>query len=160
MEEINVQYDNVIDDSLHGKYLTFAVSTEVYGIELEFVTEIIGVQAITEVPELPQYIKGIINLRGKIIPVIDVRLRFNQQPQEYNDRTCTIVVDINSLIVGIIVDTVLEVLSIDDDDISPPPERSSHFSSEYIKGIARTPSGVKLLLNCDLLVGENSNVET
>ncbi len=156
MEDMNIQFDQGVDDSMHGKYLTFAVGDEVYGIEIAYVTEIIGVQAITEVPELPGYIKGIINLRGKIIPVLDVRLRFNQVPQIYDDRTCTIVIDINSLIVGVIVDTVLEVLSIEDDDIAPPPDARSRFSSEYINGIAKTPSGVKLLLDCDKLIGESN----
>lgn len=160
MEDINIEYDLGIDDSMHGKFLTFAIGEEVYGIEIEYVTEIIGVQSITEVPELPDYIKGIINLRGKIIPVLDVRLRFNQMPIEYDDRTCTIVIDINSLIVGIIVDTVLEVLSIEDENIAPPPDgRSSKFSSEYIKGIGKTSSGVKLLLDCDKLIGESNGVD-
>lgn len=156
MEEMNMQFEESTDDSMHGKYLTFAVGEEVYGIEISYVTEIIGVQAITEVPELPNYIKGIINLRGKIIPVLDVRLRFNQEPQIYDDRTCTIVIDNNTLIVGVIVDTVLEVLSIEDELIAPPPVARSRFSSEYIKGIAKTPTGVKLLLDCDKLIGEGN----
>lgn len=156
MEEMNMSFEAEVDDSMHGKYLTFAVGEEVYGIEISYVTEIIGVQAITEVPELPTYIKGIINLRGKIIPVLDVRLRFNHEPQVYDDRTCTVVIDINTLIVGVIVDTVLEVLSIEDELIAPPPVARSNMSSEYIKGIAKTPSGVKLLLDCDKLIGEGN----
>ena len=80
------------EDTLHGRYLTFSIDDEIYGLQIRFVTEIIGVQPITKVPEAPGFIKGIINLRGKIIPVIDMRLRFNKQPIEYDDRTCVIII--------------------------------------------------------------------
>jgi len=96
--------ENVLEyeeDTQKGKYLTFIIGKEVYGIEIKYVMEIIGMQQITEVPELPEYIKGIINLRGKIIPVLDVRLRFKKEPMEYNDRTCIIVVDIKDVSVGL-----------------------------------------------------------
>ena len=82
------------EDTQKDKYLTFSIGNEDYGIEIKYVTEIIGIQVITEIPELPNYVKGIINLRGKIIPVMDVRLRFKKEPLAYNDRTCVIVVDI------------------------------------------------------------------
>ncbi|MDP4095008.1 MAG: chemotaxis protein CheW, partial [Bacillota bacterium] len=92
-----VEVTNAFDqeeDTQKDKYLTFVVGSETYGIEIRHVTEIIGIQPITEVPELPEYIRGIINLRGKIIPVMDVRMRFKKSFKEYNDRTCVIVVDI------------------------------------------------------------------
>ena len=103
------------EDTQKGKYLIFSLGNEFYGIEIKYVTEIIGVQPITEIPELPDYIKGIINLRGKIIPVMDVRIRFKKSPMEYNDRTCVIVIDVKDTSVGLIVDSVSEVLSIEEE---------------------------------------------
>ena len=150
--------ENVLEmeeDTLQGKFLTFALGKEEYGIEIKYVTEIVGIQAITEVPELPEYVKGIINLRGKIIPVIDVRLRFKKEEKEYNDRTCTIVVDINDVSVGLIVDTVAEVMSIAEQDIVDPPQISSGGHNKYIKGIGKVGNNVKLLLDCDKLLSDD-----
>jgi purine-binding chemotaxis protein CheW len=127
---------------------------EVYGIEIRYVTEIIGMQSITEVPDLPEYVRGIINLRGKIIPVIDVRLRFMKPPKSYNDRTCVIVVDIKGIAVGLIVDTVAEVLSIADQDIVPPPQVSSSHHQRYIKAIGKVGNEVKLILDGDKLLND------
>lgn len=135
--------------------LTFLLGTEFYGIEIRHVTEIIGIQAITEIPEMPEYIRGIINLRGKIIPVMDVRLRFRKPPREYNDRTCIIVVDIRDISVGLIVDSVSEVLSIPDHDIVPPPEINKKTANRYIKGIGKVGNEVKLLLDCDKLLNDD-----
>jgi purine-binding chemotaxis protein CheW len=146
------------EDTQKGKFLTFALGKEEYGIEISYVTEIVGIQAITEVPELPEYVKGIINLRGKIIPVIDVRLRFKKEAREYTDRTCTIVIDIEDISVGLIVDTVAEVMSIAEQEIVPPPHVSSGSQNNYIKGIGKVGSNVKLLLDCDKLLS-NSEVE-
>lgn len=143
------------EDTQKGKFLTFLLGNEFYGIEIRYVTEIIGIQAITEVPELPEYVKGIINLRGKIIPVMDVRLRFKKSFREYNDRTCVIVVDIKDSSVGLIVDSVSEVMSIPDVDIVSPPEVSKGFSNRYIKGIGKVGSEVKLVLNCDKLLNDD-----
>lgn len=142
------------EDTQKGKFLTFLLGKEFYGIEIMYVTEIIGIQAITEVPELPGYVKGIINLRGKIIPVMDVRLRFRKPPKDYNDRTCVIVVDIRDASVGLIVDSVSEVLSIPDGDIVSPPEMGKGLNNRYIKGIGKVGSEVKLILDCDMLLNE------
>jgi len=120
MPEIVENEQELTEDTQKGKFLTFSLGAEVYGIEIKFVTEIIGMQPITEVPDLPKYVKGIINLRGKIIPVIDVRLRFKKPAVEYNDRTCIVVVDIKGIAVGLIVATVAEVLTITDQNIVPP----------------------------------------
>lgn len=139
------------EDALKNKYLTFAIGPEIYGIEIRYVTEIVGVQAITEIPELPEYIKGIINLRGKIIPVMDVRLRFRKPFKSYNDRTCIVVVDIRDISIGLIVDRVDEVISIPQDQIVSPPEMSSS-SNRYIQGIGKVGNEVKLLLHCDELI--------
>ena len=143
------------EDTMKGKYLTFSLGKEEYGIEIKHVTEIVGLEKITEVPELPAYVKGIINLRGEIIPVIDVRLRFKKEAKEYNDRTCTIVIEVKDVSVGLIVDTVSEVLSIDDEDIVPPPKLSSSYHQNYIKGIGKADDNVKLLLDCEKLLSED-----
>ncbi|XER09893.1 Chemotaxis protein CheW [Sporomusa aerivorans] len=147
-EMVNEELD---EDTQNGRYLTFCLGNECYGLEISHVTEIIGMQPITEVPHLPEYVCGIINLRGKIIPVIDVRLRFKKPFQEYNDRTCIIVVDINDMAAGLIVDRVSEVLSIDDADIVTPQElKSAH--NRYTKGIGKVEDDVKLLLDCRRLL--------
>jgi purine-binding chemotaxis protein CheW len=143
-----------VEDTQKGKFLTFTLGSEAYGLDIKYVTEIIGVQEITEVPELPEYIRGIINLRGKIIPVMDVRLRFRKPFKEYNDRTCIVVVDIMDLSVGLIVDAVSEVISIQDQDIVPPPELNKGLGNKYIKGIGKVGSEVKLLLDCSKLLND------
>ena len=144
-----------LEDTQKDKFLTFTIGRGEYGIEIRFVTEIIGIQAITEVPELPDYIKGIINLRGKIIPVMDVRLRFKKEAMEYNDRTCIIVIDIKDISIGLIVDTVSEVMSIAEQDIVPPPDAKTGFHNRYVKGIGKIGNSVKLLLNCDKLLNDD-----
>lgn len=141
------------EDTQKGRFLTFQIHSEVYGIEIKYVTEIIGIQPITQVPELPDYIKGIINLRGKIIPVMDVRLRFRKEGAEYSDRTCVIVVDIGAISIGLIVDRVSEVLSIPEEEIVAPPD-IRQGGNKYIKGIGKVGEEVKLLLDCDKLLNE------
>ena len=141
------------EDTQKDQYLIFSVEDEFYGIEIKFVTEIIGIQNITHVPELPEYVKGIINLRGRIIPVMDVRLRFSKQPLAYNDRTCVIVVDFQSASIGLIVDSVSEVLSIGEQDIVPPAQVNG-AGSRYISGIGKVGSEVRLIINCDMLLNE------
>ncbi len=140
-------------DTQKDQYLTFSIGTEYYGIEIKNITEIIGIQNITQVPELPHYIKGIINLRGRVIPVMDVRLRFKKEPIDYTDRTCIIVVDMKDISIGLIVDSVSEVLSISENDIVPPPE-VYNASNKYIKGIGKVGEDVKLLLDCDKLLND------
>lgn len=154
MEEIidDVQMD---EDTQKGKFLTFSLGKEEYGLEIKYVTEIVGLQPITQVPDLPDYVKGIINLRGKIIPVIDMRIRFKKDPKDYNDRTCIIVVEISDISVGLIVDTVAEVISIGDESIVPPPEVNKGYQRKYIKAIGKVGEEVKLLLNCNKLLNED-----
>jgi purine-binding chemotaxis protein CheW len=142
------------EDTQHGRFLTFSLGEEIYGIEIEYVTEIIGLQQITKIPEVAEYIKGIINLRGKIIPVIDMRLKFNKEPIEYDDRTCIVVVDTQEMVVGLIVDKVAEVLTIEDEDISPPPSYKSGIRNRYIRGIGKIDDEVTLLLDCKKLFDE------
>ena len=135
------------EDTQKDRYLIFALSSELYGIEIRHVTEIIGLQPITEVPELPEYIGGIINLRGKIIPVMDARLRFKKQFREYNDRTCVIVIDTMDLTMGLIVDSVEEVLTISESEIVVPTD-TNFVNNKYIKGIGKVENGVRLILDC------------
>lgn len=148
-EELEVE-----EDTQKGKYLTFSLGKEMYGMEIRNVTEIIGIQPITEVPELPNYIRGIINLRGKIIPVMDVRLKFKKEYREYNDRTCIVVIDTKDISIGLIVDSVSEVLAIPEEDIVDPPDININ-SQKYIKAIGKTGSEVKLLLDCEKLLRDN-----
>ncbi len=143
------------EDTQKGKFLTFSLGKEDYGIEISNVKEIIGIQNITQVPELPPYVKGIINLRGKIIPVMDVRIRFKKEERDYNDRTCIIVIEIKEISVGLIVDTVTEVLAISEENIVPPPQMNKGSQSKYIKAIGKAAGGVKLILDCDRLLGED-----
>lgn len=155
MNEILEKTLAVEEDTQKGKFLTFLLGKEVYAIEIKFVIEIIGIQPITELPESPAYVKGIINLRGKIIPVMDVRLRFKKKPVEYNDRTCIIVVEVQDIFVGLIVDNVSEVLSITDEDIVPPPDMNKKTENKYIKAIGKVENEVKLILECEKLMNDD-----
>ncbi|HWQ79381.1 MAG TPA: chemotaxis protein CheW [Anaerovoracaceae bacterium] len=149
-----------VEDTQKNRFLTFAVGKEIYGIEIMHVTEIIGIQNITAVPELPEYLKGIINLRGKIIPVMDVRLRFKKEAKKYDDRTCVIVIDVEEGPIGLIVDNVSEVLTIPESDIVEPPQMSIGFSSStFISKIGKTGNDVKLLLDCRKLLSEAETAE-
>lgn len=142
------------EDTLKGKHLIFSLGDEMYGMEIRYITEIIGIQPITEVPEMPQYVRGITNLRGKIIPVMDARLRFKKPERPYNDRTCIIVIDTYKTSIGLIVDRVAEVLTLQESEIVAPPEigRGGH---KYIKGIGNSGGKVRLLLDCERLLNND-----
>jgi len=142
------------EDTQKGKYMTFKSGNEYYGIGINYVNEIIGIQSITSVPETEEYIRGLINLRGKIIPVIDVRLRFRQQPIEYTDRTCIIVINVKNVVVGLIVQTIAEVVAIDDSEIEPPPTIGTGGNNRYVYGIGKIGDSVKLLLDPDKLIND------
>lgn len=158
MAEMDSSITSEVDeDTQKGKFLTFSLGNEFYGLEIAYVTEIIGIQPITEIPELPDYVKGIVNLRGKIVPVMDVRLRFKKEPRQYNDRTCVIVIDIQDVSVGLIVDSVSEVLTIPEESIVPPPEIKA-VQNRYIKGIGKVEGDIKLLLDCEKILNEDDIV--
>ncbi len=142
------------EDTQKGKFMTFQTGKEYFGISISFVEEIIVMPSITAVPEVKDYIKGLINLRGKIIPVIDVRTRFKMDPIEYNDRTCIIVINVKSTVVGLIVERIAEVDDISDDDIVPPPSIASRAKehNKYVYGLARTGDAVKLLIDPEKLI--------
>jgi Chemotaxis signal transduction protein len=143
------------EDTQHGRFLTFTVGSEIFGLEIKYVTEIVGMQPITPLPEAPEYMKGIINLRGKIIPVIDIRLKFKKELREYTDRTCIIVIEIGDSTTGLIVDNVSEVQAINDDAIAPPPDRRAGLQNKYIAGIGKVENDVILLLSCEKLFAED-----
>ena len=149
-EDVNNIDDELYDedeDTQKDKYLTFHLGEEDYGIEIAFVTEIIGIQKITEVPDMPEFIKGVINLRGKVIPLMDVRERFRMQFREYDERTCIVVVDINNTAVGLLVDEVSEVVDIPESQVEPPPKTGKGTSSRFIKGMGKMDDEVKILLD-------------
>lgn len=145
-----------------GMYMTFKSGNEYYGIKIQYVNEIVGFQDITPVPETESYIMGLINLRGKIIPVIDVQKRFGQEPSEYNDRTCIIVVDVKATTVGLIVEKIAEAVEIKDENILPPPtiSRVGRIQNKYVYGIAKVGDSVKLLLDPERLLGDEEQQMT
>lgn len=129
-----------------GKYLTFVLDDEEYGLEILKVREIIGVQDITSVPQTPAFMKGVINLRGKVIPVLDLRIKFGLDEAEYTEATCIIVVEVGDLLMGIVVDTVSEVLDIAGADIEPSPQFGGQVRTDFIRGMGKIRGEVKILL--------------
>ena len=157
LKQINAAIETLAEeneDTLRNMYLTFRLGNEDYGIEIRYVTEIVGMQKITEVPDMPLFVKGVVNLRGQVIPVLDMRLRFNMEPRDYDERTCIIVVNINSSQVGLVVDTVNEVRNINDDQISPPPRTAGASSAQYIQGMGKVGEEVIILLEGQRLLFE------
>lgn len=136
-----------------GKYLTFTLDDEIYGIGILKVKEIIGMMSITPVPQTPDFVKGVINLRGKVIPVVDLRLKFVMDALPYSERTCIIVVEVDAdestLLIGIVVDSVSEVMNINQEEIEDPPVFDSAIDAGYILGMAKMDGGVKILLDID-----------
>lgn len=138
-----------------NKYVTFRSGKEYFGLKIEYVNEIVVYQEITQVPETPEYIKGLINLRGRIIPVIDVRTRFKMEPVEYNDRTCIIVVRLQEMVIGLIVEQIAEVVEILPEDILDPPvlgKEEKSVENRYVYGIGQVGDSVKLLIDPEKLL--------
>ncbi|MDA8124308.1 MAG: chemotaxis protein CheW [Deltaproteobacteria bacterium] len=137
-----------------GKYLTFSLSGEEYGIGILKVKEIIGMMPVTTIPQAPPYVKGVINLRGKVIPVVDLRCKFAMPAVDYTERTCIIVVEIGGaaltrLRIGCVVDSVSEVLNIKASDIEDTPDFGVHCETDFIRGMAKVNGSVKMLLDID-----------
>jgi purine-binding chemotaxis protein CheW len=153
------KFTQVMDQAVHsmadkeGKYLTFSLADEEYGIGILKIKEIIGMMPITTVPQTPDFVKGVINLRGKVIPVLDLRRRFAMEPMNYTERTCIIVVEITgtagNVMIGVVVDSVSEVLSIKADVIEETPTFGTKLNTDYILGMAKIGKGVKILLDID-----------
>nr|WP_320116097.1 chemotaxis protein CheW [uncultured Desulfuromonas sp.] len=146
-----------VDVSHKDLYLTFQIGSEDFGIDIAHVIEIIGIQRITVVPDMPHYIKGVINLRGKVISVMDVRLRFGMEQREYDERTCVVVVNVGEDTVGLIVDRVNEVVEIGRKQIQPVPHLQKN--EDYIMGLGKLGDDVKILIDVDRLVREDDLVE-
>jgi len=137
-----------------GKYLTFVLADEEYGLEILKVREIIGMMDITAVPRTPNYVKGVINLRGKVIPVVDLRLKMGMPEAQRTDQTCIIVVDIGEVEMGVIVDEVSEVLDIDSGDIEDAPSFGTHVKTDFILGMGKADGKVTILLDISKLLSQ------
>lgn len=148
-------------DTQEGKYMTFKSGSEYFGLEIQYVQQIIQFQAITKIPETEDYIKGLINLRGRIIPVVDVRVRFKQGECEYNDKTCILVITVKDTTVGLIVEQIAEVAEIQKENILPPPTigRNDKGHNKYVYGIGKVGTSVKLLLDPEKLLYDEENVD-
>ena len=142
-----------------GKYLTFTLDEEAYGIGILKIKEIIGMMPITPVPQTPDFVKGVVNLRGKVIPVVELRLRFGLEATGYTERTCIIVVETEGqsgdLVIGIVVDSVSEVLNIKAEDIEDAPNFGTKLNMDYILGMAKMEGGVKILLDIDRVLSSH-----
>lgn len=154
MESIkNIAQIEPFQSENEGKYLTFQLAEEGYGIGILKVREIIGMLPVTPVPQTPMFLKGVINLRGQVIPVVDLRLKFGLMEEEYTERTSIIVVEVkglaNNIPIGIVVDTVSEVINIQAEEIEPAPTFGASINTNFILGMAKTEGGVKILLNID-----------
>ncbi|MBW1958250.1 MAG: purine-binding chemotaxis protein CheW [Deltaproteobacteria bacterium] len=155
MSELDEKMEKSIKGTAYreGKYLTFTLADEEYGIGILKIKEIIGMMPITTVPQTPEFVKGVINLRGKVIPVIDLRLRFGMVSINYTDRTCIIVVEIQGTVdtvqIGIVVDSVSEVLNIKGEEVEDTPTFGARLNTDYILGMAKMEGGVKILLDID-----------
>ena len=160
MSELKIQEEDEAitneNDGQKEKYMTFKSGNEYFGLTIQYLNEIISFQTITPIPETERYIKGLINLRGKMIPVIDVRLRFNQEPFEYNDRTCIIVINVKSMMVGLVVEKIADVVEIKEQNILPPPAvgRAGTAHHKYVYGIGKVGDSVKLLLDPEKLLND------
>lgn len=161
MSEVDEKIDQAVKvmADKEGKYLTFTLAEEEYGIGILKIKEIIGMLPITSVPQTPDFVKGVINLRGKVIPVMDLRLRFGMMSIDYTERTCIIVVEIfgqtGTILVGIVVDAVSEVLNIKGDDIEKTPTFGTKLNTDYILGMAKMEGGVKILLDIDQVLSSD-----
>jgi purine-binding chemotaxis protein CheW len=155
MAELAETMDQALKAMAHkdGKYLTFRMGNEEYGISILKIKEIIGMMPVTTVPQTPAFVKGVINLRGKVISVIDLRLKFGMERIDYTERTCIIVVEIvgeeSPILMGVVVDAVSEVLNIKGSDIEETPTFSTKLNTDYILGMAKMDNGVKILLDID-----------
>ena len=158
-QDVESSQNQASSKSREGKYLTFSLAKEEYGIGILKVKEIIGIMPITAVPRVPLFVKGVINLRGKVIPIVDLRLKFGMSEAEHTDKTCIIVVDVNGakagIRMGIVVDSVSEVLNIKGGEIEEAPSLGHNLETEYILGMAKVDDGIKILLDIDRVLSRD-----
>ena len=152
--EIDIEFDEDDEDTLKDRFLTFKVKEEDYGIEIVRVKEIVGIQEMTPVPEMPSYIKGVINLRGNVINVVDIRLRFGMEEKDYDERTCIIIIQVEDVEVGMIVDNVNEVCVIPDEDIKKNTNLNKSSKSTFIKGLGKLDDKIKMIIDVEKLLTE------
>jgi purine-binding chemotaxis protein CheW len=161
MSEITETMDQAVKvmADREGKFLTFSMADEEYGIGILKIKEIIGMMPVTTVPQTPEFVKGVINLRSKVIPVIDLRLRFGMEAIDYTERTCIIVVEIESTAgtvqIGVVVDAVSEVLNFNAEDVEETPTFGAKLNTDYILGMAKMEGGVKILLDIDKVLSSD-----
>lgn len=156
-DKVNSLHSEVEGDEQNGQYLTFPLGDTMYGIDISHVLEVVIYSVntkITKVPHMPSYTKGVINLRGKVIPVIDLRLRFHLEENAFDGRTCFVVVNIRNVTTGLIVDTVTGVVSIPSSEIDPAPELDETAQSQFIAGMGKTEKEVYILLETEKLLQE------
>ena len=158
MQEIITDIDEleIEEDTMSNKFLIFELDKQEYAIDIKYVVDIINIQSFTRVPNCPDFICGITNLRGKPIPIIDVRIRFGKSQQIYNDRTCIIAVELDGVSVGMVVDSVSEVITLEEDDVCLPPSFSQTVDTRFVEGIGKTETGFKLILDCNAVLNENN----
>jgi purine-binding chemotaxis protein CheW len=150
--EETIEYElDEYEDTQKDKYFIFTVGDGYYGLEVSLVTEIIGIQQISKVPEVPDYIIGLINLRGMIIPIMDIRLRFQKEYMPYNDRTCIVIADYKEITIGFIVDSVTEVVEIPKEEMVYEYDLNK-TSNRFLKGIGKNDSNVYMILDCEQLL--------
>lgn len=155
-EELNV--GSAIDgqqQTQKNKYITFAIDKEDFAIPIFYIKDIISYQIITQLPSVPNYIKGITNLRGTVIPIVDVRARFMKPEAEYNDRTCFVVIEYEDLSIGLVVDNVKEVLQIPEENILQPPKAKMGYHNRYVQYVGKVGDSVKLILDLEKLIKED-----
>lgn len=148
-------------ESKKNKYITFKSGNESFALKIEYVKEIVRCQEIVAVPESPDYVKGVINLRGQIVSAVDVKIRFKQQPSEYTERTCIIVMQVEGVLVGLIVEKIEEVVELGDEDIEPTPAmhfggQSEAVENEYVYGVGRVGEHVKLMLDPYRMINDDN----
>lgn len=146
-------YDEEDEEVMLNKYLSFRIDKRIYCIEIKYVNNIIEVQAITEIPDMPSFVKGVITLREKVIAVMDMRLRLDLSEKEYDDRTCIIILTLRDILVGLIVDTVTEVLRIPKESISKPP-KFKDSDNRFVSGIGKVGEQIKIILDVERLLYE------
>lgn len=158
MDFLNQEQLDELAESHEEQYLIFTLCSDYYALEIASITEIVGMQKTTPVPELPEHMKGIMNLRGKIIPVMDVRALFHREAAVYDDRTCIIIVSMNDMLIGLIVDRVTDVVSMRKDEVVPPPQ-CGNLEYRFIKGIGKSGKDVRLILDCEKLLNSEEKAE-
>ena len=140
------------EDTQKDKFITFILGKQEYAIEIQYVMEIVGLQKITTLPDMPKYIRGVINLRGQVYPIIDVRTRFRMDVIDYTDRTCIIIVNLKDSTIGLIVDEVSEVRDIKEDQIDPPPKTGGQ--NRFLKGTGKIGDEVKIILDVENIMAD------